>query len=88
MYFPPRNGARIWPYVDVIEIPKKPKNHFFVCLHIFFIKKKKKNYKRKSQQRKKWFFWFLGIYLSSTPIFDNYDVVWRSQVLYYFSRPI
>ena len=25
---------------------------------------------------------------SSTPIFDNYDVVWRSQVLYYFSRPI
>ena len=25
---------------------------------------------------------------SSIPIFDNYDVVWRSQVLYYFSRPI
>ena len=25
---------------------------------------------------------------SSTPIFDNYDVVWRSQVLCYFSRPI
>tara|TARA_Y100000739_G_scaffold17485_1_gene14025 strand:+ start:11 stop:202 length:192 start_codon:yes stop_codon:yes gene_type:complete len=59
MYFPPRNGARIWPYVDVIEIPKKPKNHFFVCLHIFFIKKKKKKIiKEKANREKNGFFGF------------------------------